>query len=119
MGPQSHLLRSRAARLRFWSRALAAWLLANGSAFAAMAQEAGEEATSPWLTFLASYGPILLLIALWFLFFRGLGFGGMKGSFKLHLADSVQRMERIEKHLERIATSLESLASQRASEPKR
>ena len=73
-------------------------IFSNGIVWAA-----DEKASNVWSNFFFSWGPIILLIAVWIFFMRRMGGSGKKNYYER----AYEHMEKQEQLLERIAKALE------------
>ncbi len=73
------------------------------------AQVSGQTRESPWTSSLTLFAPILLLIVLWLVFWRKIGFG--KGGYRNLISENQERMAQIENHLAEISRQLERIAT--------
>jgi len=91
------------------SRALApalTLLLALGAPAVLLAQPGRRD---PFTAILFTWAPVLLIVALWFLFMRYIGVG--KGGYRQYISASQERMANIDRNLERIAVQMEKMAA--------
>ena len=82
----------------------------------ALAQSYGE--TSGWSSALRMYLPLLLLVVVWLVLWKGIGLG--KGGYRKVISQNQERMSQIEQHLGQISRQLERIASwlEQSSRPK-
>ena len=73
------------------------------------AQVSGPSQESSWTSVLTLLAPILLLLILWFVLWRRIGFG--KGGYRKLISENQERMAQIEKHLAEISRQLERIAT--------
>ena len=88
-------------------RTLAVSVLALMTPAVLLAQE--REPGIPLIAALFTWAPVLLIVALWIFFMRGLGMRGGKGGYRAYMASSQERLDSIDQSLARIATQLERL----------
>jgi hypothetical protein len=86
-------------------------LIAVGSFLlvATLAFGQGYREESSWSSTLTMYGPLLILVIVWLVIWRRIGFG--KGGYRKFLTDNQERMAQMEKHLSEISSQLERIAS--------
>jgi len=88
-------------------RTLAVSVLALMTPAVLLAQERAPG--NPLTAALFTWAPILLIVALWIFFMRGLGLRGGKGGYRGYMVSSQERLDSIDQNLARIATQLERL----------
>ena len=76
--------------------------------FAAYAVAQGYGEGSSWSSTLRMYGPLLLLVVVWVVIWKRIGFG--KGGYRKFIVDNQERMAQVEKHLGEISRQLERIA---------
>jgi hypothetical protein len=64
---------------------------------------------SGWSSTLRMYLPLVLLVVVWFVIWKGIGLG--KGGYRKVISQNQERMSQIEQHLEQISRQLERIAT--------
>jgi ATP-dependent Zn protease len=80
-----------------------------GLFFSAVALGQSYRDESSWVSVLSWSLPLLILVAIWLVIWRKIGFG--KGGYRRFLTENQERMAQIEKHLGDISKQLERIAS--------
>jgi hypothetical protein len=78
-------------------------------AAAAVAQDYGQKAPSPWTSVLTFLVPVVLLLLVWLVMWKRIGLG--KGGYRKLISENQDRMAQIEAHLGEISRNLERIAS--------
>jgi hypothetical protein len=89
---------------------LRAFLIGTATYIVLAAQVSGQSQESPWsMSLITLFAPILLLIIIWLVIWRRIGFG--KGGYRKFIVENQERMAQIEKHLAEISQQLERIAT--------